>query len=155
MLWQNPAVFSVSSNYDLITSTSTLDLTHEQLEIHGCVFSTIATDAVGHQYPWCWLNMGQVTKLWLSCYLVLLSIDSKTRYQDSHSSMTWTIFIVLDQFHIEILHLYGTTLDNKITFWRKLPSFLRVKTSALEGNLQTTYWDFSMWLKKSRALFKY
>ena len=23
--------------------------------------------------------MGQVTKLWLSCYLVLLSIDSKTR----------------------------------------------------------------------------
>ena len=25
------------------------------------------------------LNMGQVTKLWLSCYLVLLSIDSKTR----------------------------------------------------------------------------
>ena len=24
-------------------------------------------------------NMGQVTKLWLSCYLVLLSIDSKTR----------------------------------------------------------------------------
>ena len=25
------------------------------------------------------LQMGQVTKLWLSCYLVLLSIDSKTR----------------------------------------------------------------------------
>ena len=24
--------------------------------------------------------MGQVTELWLSCYLVLLSIDSKTRY---------------------------------------------------------------------------
>ena len=24
-------------------------------------------------------NMGQVTELWLSCYLVLLSIDSKTR----------------------------------------------------------------------------
>ena len=32
---------------------------------------------------WLWvisysLNMGQVTKLWLSCYLVLLSTDSKT-----------------------------------------------------------------------------
>ena len=25
------------------------------------------------------IDMGQVTKLWLSCYLVLLSIDSKTR----------------------------------------------------------------------------
>ena len=25
------------------------------------------------------MNLGQVTKLWLSCYLVLLSIDSKTR----------------------------------------------------------------------------
>ena len=25
------------------------------------------------------LDMGQVTKLWLSCYLVLLSVDSKTR----------------------------------------------------------------------------
>ena len=26
-----------------------------------------------------WRHMGQVTKLWLSCYLVLLSIDSKSR----------------------------------------------------------------------------
>ena len=25
------------------------------------------------------INMGQVMELWLSCYLVLLSIDSKTR----------------------------------------------------------------------------
>ena len=24
-------------------------------------------------------NMGQVMELWLSCYLILLSIDSKTR----------------------------------------------------------------------------
>ena len=37
-------------------------------------------------------NMGQVTKLWLSCYLVLLSIDSKTRQQDSRSFVTWPIF---------------------------------------------------------------
>ena len=33
--------------------------------------------------------MGQVRELWLSCYLVLLSIDSKTRKQDNHSSVTW------------------------------------------------------------------
>ena len=47
-----------------------------------------------HIFPWlcvwscctiicCWFHiyiyMGQVTELWLSCYLVLLSIDSKTR----------------------------------------------------------------------------
>ena len=37
------------------------------------------------------VNMGQVTELWLSCYLVLLSIDSKTRKQDSCSSVTWPI----------------------------------------------------------------
>ena len=30
-------------------------------------------------------------ELRLSCYLVLLSIDSKTRQQDSHSSVTWPI----------------------------------------------------------------
>ena len=35
--------------------------------------------------------MGQVTELWLSCYLVLLSIDSKTRWEDSHSSVTLPI----------------------------------------------------------------
>ena len=36
--------------------------------------------------------MGQVTKLQLSCYLVLLSIDSKTRLQDSRSFVTWPIY---------------------------------------------------------------
>ena len=41
-------------------------------------------------------HMGQVKKLWLSCYLVLLSIDSKNRQQDSHSSVTWPIYIAKD-----------------------------------------------------------
>ena len=36
--------------------------------------------------------MGQVTKLRLSCYLVLLSFDSKTRLQYSHVFMTLPIF---------------------------------------------------------------
>ena len=31
-------------------------------------------------------------ELWLSCYLVLLSVDSKTRQQDSHSFLTWLIY---------------------------------------------------------------
>ena len=39
--------------------------------------------------------MGQVTELWLSCYLVLLSIDSKTRLQDRHSSVTWPIYPII------------------------------------------------------------
>ena len=40
-----------------------------------------------------YIYMGQVTKLWLSCYLVLLSIDSKTREQDSNSFVNWPIYI--------------------------------------------------------------
>ena len=36
--------------------------------------------------------VGQVTKKWLSCYLVLLSIDSKTRLQDSPSFVTWPMY---------------------------------------------------------------
>ena len=35
-----------------------------------------------------WRKMGQVTELWLSWYLVLLSTDSKTRQQDSRSFVT-------------------------------------------------------------------
>ena len=41
-----------------------------------------------------YIYMSQVTELWLSCYLVLLSIDSKTRWQDSRSSVTWPIFLL-------------------------------------------------------------
>ena len=41
------------------------------------------------------IYMGQVTELWLSCYLVLLSIHSKTRWQDSRSFMTWPIYSVV------------------------------------------------------------
>ena len=38
------------------------------------------------------IYMGQVTKVRLSCYLVLLSFDSKTMQQNSRSSVTWPIF---------------------------------------------------------------
>ena len=37
-------------------------------------------------------HMGQVTKVRLSCYLVLLSNDSKTRQQDSPTFMSWPIW---------------------------------------------------------------
>ena len=40
---------------------------------------TVNTDIAGHSFHNTQADMGQVTKLWLSCYLVLLSIDSKTR----------------------------------------------------------------------------
>ena len=36
-----------------------------------------------------WLYMGQVMKVCLSCYLVLLSNDSKTRKQDRPTFVTW------------------------------------------------------------------
>ena len=57
-------------------------------------FIIVAKDSLSDLALWChhswfvksrewellvwWLYMGQVMKLWLSCYLVLLSIDSKT-----------------------------------------------------------------------------
>ena len=62
-------------------------LHHLLCNIWDCAFSA---------YPfllwWLLEYMGQVSKLWLSCYLVLLSIDSKTRQQDSHSFATWPIY---------------------------------------------------------------
>ena len=54
------------------------------------------------------IDMGSVTKLRLSCYLVLLSIDSKTRQQDSHSFVIWPISVhsVTEGVHlVEILPL--------------------------------------------------
>ena len=65
-------------------------LTPKHRETHGCVVSTVATDA-----------------------LVL-----KHQAISIHNA-DWT-FIVLDQFYIEILHLWCTTLENKITFWKKI-----------------------------------
>ena len=37
------------------------------------------------------VHISQVTKVRLSCYLDLLSVDSKTRYKDSRTFMTWPI----------------------------------------------------------------
>ena len=39
-----------------------------------------------------WNYIGQVTELRLFCYLVLLFIASKTRWQDSRSFVTWPIW---------------------------------------------------------------
>ena len=55
----------------------------------GCC-NTISMKDERQQHPS--IDMGQVTKLLLLCYLVLLSIDSKTRSQVSHSFVTWPIF---------------------------------------------------------------
>ena len=35
-------------------------------------------------------------------------------------------YIVLDHFHIKILHIRWTASENEITFWKKWPSHLRV-----------------------------
>ena len=50
--------------------------------------------------------MGEVMKVWLSCYLVLLSNDSKTRLQDSRTFVTWPRCIL----HIIIVSLKGVAL---------------------------------------------
>ena len=42
------------------------------------------------------MHMGQVTKVGLSCYLVLLSsFDSKTRLQDRRTFVTWLLYATL------------------------------------------------------------
>ena len=48
-----------------------------------CIFSEGSHDRIMH--------IGQVTKVGLSCYLVLLSFDRKTRYQDRRAFVTWPI----------------------------------------------------------------
>ena len=78
-----------------------LCLTHKWLEKHDWVFCTVATDV-----------------------LVL-----KHQSISIHSA-DWTI-IALDQFHTEILQLQQTILENdEITFWKKIPCYLRVKVIA-------------------------
>ena len=61
-------------------------LIHKQLEMHGCVLSTVATDA-----------------------LVL-------KHQAISIHIADEILILLDQFHAKILHLWSTTFENEITF---------------------------------------
>ena len=39
-------------------------------------------------------------------------------------------FIVLDQFHMKILHLWWTTLENKITLWKIWPGRLSMKRNS-------------------------
>ena len=72
-------------------------LTPKHRETHGCIVSTADTDG-----------------------LVL-----KQRAISIHNA-DYT-FIVFDQLHIKILHLWCTTLENKIILWKKWPSRVRVK----------------------------
>ena len=65
-------------------------LTHKQLEMHGCVFSNVATDA-------------RVLK-----------------HQAISTHSTHKIFTVLNLFHTEILHLWWILWENKTTFWKKI-----------------------------------
>ena len=71
-------------------------LTLKHRETHGCVVSTVATDA-----------------LVLKHQAISIHNADKT-------------FIVLDQYHIKISHLWWTTLQNKITFLKKWLSRLGV-----------------------------
>ena len=64
-------------------------LTHKQLEMYECIFSTVATAA-----------------------LVL-------KHQATNSHSADKELIVLDQIHAEILHLWAMTLGNKIVFCKK------------------------------------
>ena len=67
-------------------------------------------------------DMGQVTELRLSYYLVLLSVDSKTRQQDSCSSMTWPIFSSQLKWFVRYFHewcMYDRCLGDP-DYWHHL-----------------------------------
>ena len=72
-----------------------IELTPKHREPHGCVVSTVATDApvLKHQ---------------------AISIQNADY-----------IFILFDQFHIKILHLWWTALENKIKFWKKMTQLFK------------------------------
>ena len=64
--------------------------THNQLDTHWYVLSTLATDVLVQKHQ-------------------AISIHSADK-----------IFIVLDKFRTERLHLYGRALENMITFWKRI-----------------------------------
>ena len=74
------------------------------LFLHKTGSSSILTISLQHI-----LYMGQVTKVWLSCYLVLLSFDGKTRQHDSHTSVTWPIYIHICTWIVNILSVHSST----------------------------------------------
>ena len=90
--------FFISS--DIMVFSSDLQecrmLTPKHRETHGCVVSTVATDAL------------------------VLKHQAITIHNADQT------FIVLDQFHIKILRLWCTRLENEISFRKKWPSSLRV-----------------------------
>ena len=83
-------------NYSLGKRNIDLLLTFKQLESHGCIISTVATNA-----------------------LVL-------KHQGISTHSTDSVFIVLNQFHAKRLTLQCTILETKIVFWRKWSSCSRV-----------------------------
>ena len=66
-------------------------LTIKHREMHGCVVSTVATDALVLKHQAISINNADQT------------------------------FIVLDQFHIKLLHISWTASENEITFWKNDP----------------------------------
>ena len=58
--------------------------------------------------------MGQVTELQLSCYLVLLSADSKTRKQDNRTFVTWPIYKCVWYIYTHLNDLIPYTKEKQI-----------------------------------------
>ena len=77
-----------------------LGLTLKHQETQGCVVSTVATDTLVLKHQ-------------------AISIHNADE-----------TFIVLDKFHIKILHIRWTPSENEITFWKKWPSHIRVNEAS-------------------------
>ena len=77
--------------------------------------------AVFFPWPGADVDMGQVTKVRLSCYLILLSNDSKTRCQDSRTFTSWPIYC-----SYAIVVILGYL--NKIDYYQTKENHNRVQT---------------------------
>ena len=103
---------------------------------------------------WVSIFMGQVTKVRLSCYLVLLSNDSKTKQQDSRSFMTWPIYCLLNTLLKSqiapvpylTMHRFVTDMCTcahiSVTKWCIVGHlYISVTKWCIVGYLSNTWWD--------------
>ena len=91
--------------------------------------------------------MGPVTKLRLSCYLVLLSIDSKTRQQDNHSCVTgpiypYWLFLLWENYQsYQIGH--GCLVHKPTCFFVSITQDIKHRDLTTLGDLKKYLWHIS------------
>ena len=103
--------FSQNFNHDLINCLWDGSRAHEYGPCNAATWSTHSRiQGVDINSPGLWMSPLR------SCYLVLISIDSKTRRQDSQSSMTWPTYSISNKIYTQV-HLISIWLE---IYWNLL-----------------------------------